>query len=712
MNKVKAYLREKLQLVPEQAGVYLMKNAAGEIIYVGKAVKLKNRLRSYFGNHEQMPSVKVALMVEKIVDFEYLLCANEKEALILESSLIKRYQPFYNVLLKDDHDYPYIRVSLDKAWPKVERAYRVYDDKLAGAKYFGPYMHGALTRALRTLEQLFPLASCNPDKLKGDAKPCLNYQIGKCIGTCAQVASREDYLQVIDEVCSYLSGDTKAIETKLVAAIRQAATKEAFEEAAFWRDKLNNLQELQAEQRIVGNGKQNADIIALATSPLLHCLQKLEIREGKIVGGSCFFIEQASLEYTLYDQGLEQERGLEKPCHPAVEAGLESEFEPHAAKFDGADLKEAEQAYSLSQLFITQHYEKLAHIPKKIYFNKDLPQNLQENLSNFLSETAGHKVELSVPKKGEALTWIKMAERNAEEALVKKNILNSTGQQDNFAVLNSLKKYMNLPILPERIEAFDVANLGNDYLCCAMAVFINGVYRKSESCLFKIRYQSNQDDYLAMSEALVRRMRYLLEKRQDNDVAEAVADAANRDIDFVAGSKNKSGAKKAGSLSQMPNLILLDGSKGHRHAVLQALERAYGQAVLPVLEKVAVGGMVKDNKHRTRALLLPQETLLELQSATHDAEKMALLRFLTQVQNEVHRLANNYYRVLQRKKIMHYELEDIPGIGPAKRKKLLAAFKTLNNIRNSSLADLIDIGKLNKVDAAAVYNYFQLHGGK
>lgn len=682
-----------------------MKNQEGEIIYVGKAVKLKNRLRCYFGNNSSLPSVKVAMMVEKIVDFEYLLCENEKEALILESSLIKRYRPFYNVLLKDDHDYPYIRVTLNQAWPRVERAYRVYDDKLLGAKYYGPYMHGALTKALRTLEQLFPLASCNPDKLKPDVpkRPCLNYQIGKCIGTCAGVATKEDYLAVIAQVCQYLNGDIKGLETTIMQKMQAAVAEQAFEEAAFWRDRLQNLQNLQTEQRIVSDAAVDADVIAVAAGSFLYCIQKLEIRQGKIVGSACFFIKREDLQYTLF---AKQASGV---TPTAKVAATEAETVATDAEMAGTALGplahnlEDLEAASLCQLFITQHYENMAYIPKQIYFNRALAAEEQENLSAYLAKAAEHKVKLTVPKKGESLKWVQMAAQNAEEALVKKNILNSTKQLDVYAALSSLQQYLHLEQLPQRIEAFDVANLGNDYLCCAMAVFVNGVYQKSASCLFKIRNQDSQDDYLAMSEALVRRMRYLLRAEADNLVNAKLSD-------FVSTDKANLPNKGSSSLYQKPDLILLDGSKGHRHAVLQALERAYAWSLQPQASTIAIGGMVKDNKHRTRALLTDKEELIELQAALHDREKMTLLRFLTQIQDAVHRLANNYYRILQRKKVLHYELEDIPGIGPAKRTKLLAAFKSLQNIKNASLSELLEKGKLNKVDASAVYNYYHLHG--
>lgn len=675
MSKRKAYLQQKLQLVPRKPGVYIMYDNNDKVIYVGKAVKLKNRLQCYFGDNTVEPSLKVALMIEKIYDFQYVICQNEQEALILESNLIKRHQPFYNILLKDDHDYPYIKVSLNESWPKVSKAYRIGPDKALGAKYYGPYMNSQLYLALRSLEQIFPLASCNTDKLKHYV-PCLNYQIGKCIGTCCKQASKADYLKVIEQVCRYLDGDTDDLEQKLKDEMFQAANLNKFEQAAFYRDRLFALQALHATQRIVSKKPIDLDVLAICEQDFLYCLQKLEIRKGKITGASNFFIAVEDLSYSL---------------------------------FGG----ETQASVALLELFFSQHYKDIANKPPKIVLANKMEEQDVKKLAVSFQAITGQACLVEQAKRGELYEWGQLAWQNAREALTKKLLLLGSKSSNLKAALLSLQELNKLPTIPHRIEAYDVANLGNDDLCAAMVCFIDGVYTPKYSLLFRLPNQKQQDDYLAMSTVLKRRIRHLL----SNEELARVNDSLALDV-----------LKTGRSLDKEPDLILLDGGKGHQQAVLQALEHAYKWSKTALGKRIKIAGMVKNEKHETRALLTAFGEQIELMpalnmearsgdlKAAYDEERklsteaaVTLLRFLTHVQDEVHRLANNYYKKLQKKRILHYELQDISGIGPRKCQILLKHFRSTEAVKQASLAELKTVKGISQKDAEQIYDYYRLH---
>lgn len=675
MTKRKAYLQQKLQLVPRKPGVYIMYDNKDKVIYVGKAVKLKNRLQCYFGDNTVEPSLKVALMIEKIYDFQYVICQNEQEALILESNLIKRHQPFYNILLKDDHDYPYIKVSLNESWPKVSKAYRIGPDKALGAKYYGPYMNSQLYLALRSLEQIFPLASCNTDKLKHYV-PCLNYQIGKCIGTCCKQASKADYLKVIEQVCRYLDGDTDDLEQKLKDEMFQAANLNKFEQAAFYRDRLFALQALHATQRIVSKKPIDLDVLAICEQDFLYCLQKLEIRKGKITGASNFFIAVEDLSYSL---------------------------------FGG----ETQASVALLELFFSQHYKDIANKPPKIVLANKMEEQDVKKLAVSFQAITGQACLVEQAKRGELYEWGQLAWQNAREALTKKLLLLGSKSSNLKAALLSLQELNKLPTIPHRIEAYDVANLGNDDLCAAMVCFIDGVYTPKYSLLFRLPNQKQQDDYLAMSTVLKRRIRHLL----SNEELARVNDSLALDV-----------LKTGRSLDKEPDLILLDGGKGHQQAVLQALEHAYKWSKTALGKRIKIAGMVKNEKHETRALLTAFGEQIELMpalnmearsgdlKAAYDEERklsteaaVTLLRFLTHVQDEVHRLANNYYKKLQKKRILHYELQDISGIGPRKCQILLKHFRSTEAVKQASLAELKTVKGISQKDAEQIYDYYRLH---
>lgn len=709
MTKRKAYLQQKLQLVPKKPGVYIMYDSKGKVIYVGKAIKLKNRLQCYFGDNSVQPSLKVALMIAKIYDFQYLICQNEQEALILESNLIKRHQPFYNILLKDDHDYPYIKVSLNENWPQVSKAYRVGADKAFGAKYYGPYTNSQLYQALRSLEQIFPLASCNPEQLKRHI-PCLNYQIGKCIGTCCNKAGKEDYLAVIEQVCRYLNGDTQGLEQELTHKMEKAAEETKFEQAAFYRDRLFALRALHATQRIVSQKAIDLDVLAICQQDFLYCIQKLEIRQGKITGASNFFISVEDMTYSLFGSD-EQIASSETETVTTVSEKPVSDDAPEILAAKLTDEKQITLA--LLQLFFSQHYAEIDNKPADIIVANDLDDQDILHLSGNFQAVTGQKCLIEHPKRGERYEWGQLAWQNAQEALMKKLLMLGSKSSNLQAALLTLQTLNKLPTIPHRIEAYDVANLGNDDLCAAMVCFIDGVYTPKYSVLFRLPHQTKQDDYKAMSTVIKRRIRHLL-------TPEELANLPDREA--------LSTLKNGRSLDQEPNLILLDGGKGHQQAVLQALENEYNWSKTALGKRIKIAGMVKNDKHETRALLTAFHEQIELLPALAQEAKGAqnssvntqtkqlsteeavtLLRFLTNVQNDVHRLANNYYQKLQKKRILHYELQDINGIGPKKCQILLKHFKSTQAVKEATLAELQSVQGISEKDAAQIYEYYRLH---
>lgn len=713
MTKRKAYLQQKLKLVPKNPGVYIMYDAKGSVIYVGKAIKLKNRLQCYFGDNRSQPSLKVAMMIAKIYDFQYIICQNEQEALILESNLIKRHQPFYNILLKDDHDYPYIKVSLNESWPRVTKAYRVGSDRAFGAKYYGPYLNSQLQMALRSLEQIFPLASCDPSKLKRFV-PCLNYQIGKCIGTCCKVATRDDYLKVIERVCKYLNGDTQGVLSYLTEAMNEAASQGKFEQAAFFRDRLFALKALHATQRIVSQQAINLDVLAICQQNLLYCIQKLEIRQGKITGASNFFISVEDLSYSLFGSD-EKLPDVDASSNMQTDKAISKEVAllPNKSTGSLASLTEDEQSVTaLLELFFSQHYAEIDNKPPNILLANSLNESILAQLKRDFIAITGQKCNFEQAKRGERYEWGKLALNNAREALSKKLLMLGSKISNRETALLSLQKLNNLKTIPHRIEAYDVANLGNDDLCAAMVCFIDGVYTPKNSLLFKLPNQNQQDDYLAMSTVLVRRLKHLATLEAVNSLAKPGA------MELL---------KKADNLESEPDLILLDGGRGHQQAVLKALEQNFNWSRQSISKRLKIAGMVKNDKHETRALLTAEGEQLELMPALNverkgtdifltsqngtkqsTEEAVNLLRLLTKVQDEVHRLANDYYRKLQKKRILHYELQDIPGIGPKKCQLLLKHFKSTEAVKLASVAELEQVKGISHNNAEQIYEYYRL----
>jgi excinuclease ABC subunit C len=581
-------------------------------------------------------------MLAHIRDFSYLVVENELEALVLESNLIKRYQPFYNILLKDDHDYPYLRITMNELYPRAMKAYRVGPDVEEGARYYGPYLAGDLARALRTLHDLFPMKDCKrvlPRDI-GKERPCLNYYIRRCIGPCLGDVSAEQYRSVMQSVCDFLEGRYTGLLRQMRADMGAAAERQDFETAAVIRDRIRSLEKLMEGQIAVSDYAFDCDALGSRREGMELCVLKLEVRGGKITGTSTFFMSA-----------------------------------------------EGETDADVLSAFVRQHYPQASRIPPEILLDHLSSDDDREQNEALLAELRGAKVMIRRPQRGNKRKILNLAIRNAEETMRRRNLMHGSGRTARDGALQSLAVLLKSDLPPARIEAYDVSNSGANDQACGMVVFTDGRPDRKAYKRFKIKGNEGPDDYRAMSEALGRRL---------DHAGEA-------------------------AFGRLPDLILLDGGNAHV-SVARALLEERGHADIPV------AGMVKDGRHRTRGLALGGRTVAELalnlglargtfaadtlQPAELEqmdrSEQMNLLRFLTAIQDEAHRYAGRYMNTLGKKRKLRYDLESIPGVGPAKRQLLMQAFKTIRAIGEASVEELLEkVPKLGRRTAEAVHRHFQ-----
>lgn len=614
----------RLDLIPHEPGVYLMKDASGSVIYIGKAKNLPQRLRSYFVPNP-VADPKILAMISHIADFSYIICQNELEALILENNLIKNKRPKYNTLLRDDKEYPYIRVTLNELYPRILKAYRIGSDREQGTRYYGPYLAGDLERALKAIYRIFPVMTCNrvlPRDIDKE-RPCLKYYINRCIGPCRGDVSVEEYRASVMEICRFLDGQYEDLLGLIKKKMNRAATEMQYEKAAVWRDRYRDLQKLTAGQVTVTKKAENIDVLGIFRNGSEICIQKLEIRNGRMIGSVSSF---------LPDQD---------------ETGDE-----------------------LLTAFIKQHYAESSFIPKLIL----LPQALidQDLLVEYLSKLADFKVELRHPRRGEKRQLLLMAKTNAEQNLRRHTLIG--GSATGLAhTLKNLADIFGLKEIPRRIEAYDIANIGAADRTGAMVVFTEGKPLRSAYRHFKIKSFEGIDDYRSMQEILIRRFERLKDEQFGNQ----------------------------------PDLILIDGGLGHVNAVKSILEK--------YAPKIPIAGMVKDDRHRTRGLVLTTGKEIELKTVNADeqetpdqrSERLGLLRLLTAIQNEAHRFAQRLHKKSRLKSTIRYSLEEIPGVGPARRKALLKHFRTVKNISQAELSELQKVPGLPEKVAQTVYEHFR-----
>ncbi|NLB50822.1 MAG: excinuclease ABC subunit UvrC [Clostridiaceae bacterium] len=620
--------RAQLDLVPEEPGVYLMRDASGSVLYVGKANSLRQRLRNYFTPNPAVDR-RIAAMISKIASYDTILCANELEALVLEATLIKQYQPPYNILMRDDKEYPYIRVTLQEAFPRVMKAFRVGDDVEEGARYYGPWLAGDINRALKVLEAVFPLRTCSRDLPRdiGKERPCLNYHIGRCLAPCAGYISQEDYRAIVDEVIQFLDGRTDELIKRFQKDMHQAAEELDYEKAARLRGKWQALARLREEQRVVDQRGGERDALALARNGNEVAICKMEIRDGRVTGVVHVFA---------------QDRGGD----------------------DGDYLAS----------FIREQYRVRGQIPREVLVPSLLPD--QDLLNELLRQRRGAAVTLQRPQRGAKKALIDMAQHNADKALERRALSRGSDPRAIEATLQYLGELTETLGAPVRIEAYDVSHFGKGDRSGSMVVFVHGRPQRSSYRHFTVKGFEGIDDYQAMREILSRRLARL-------------------------------GDEQFGG---RPDLILLDGGRGHVSTSLSLTE----DLGLPL------AGMVKDDRHRTRGLVLRSGQIVELspvalsdqelqeESEEDRARRLGLLHLLTSIQDEAHRFASRHNEQRRHKRAKRFQLETIAGVGPSRRKALLTAFGSTKKISEASLEELAGVPGLPRAVAEAVHLHF--HG--
>lgn len=615
-------LEYQLKNLPDKPGVYLMKNNLGEIIYVGKAKILKNRVRQYF-QKSQKHSEKVKAMVKNIEEFEYIITDSEIEALILECNLIKKYRPKYNILLKDDKHYPFIKVTLAEDFPRVISTRKVTKD---GSKYFGPYVDGSSVKdIIELIKKTFPIRTCKKNIVEGAKaiRPCLNYQIGLCKAPCAQYIKKSEYREIIDDVIKLLSGKHLDIVENFKLNMEKAAENLEFEKAAMLRDKINIIEKIGEKQKIILNNFDNEDYISLYSDGKDTCFQVFFLRNGKIVGREHFIIEDT--------------------------------FDTNSS--------------TLISNFLKEFYGGTAYIPKTIYVPNIEDEALLEQWLTLKKES---KSTIKIPIKGEKKNILVLVEKNAKTTLenFKLKYLQEKALYDN--VLKDLKNILRLQEEPIRIEAFDISNIQGFDSVGSMVVFEKGRAKPSDYRRFKINTVKGADDYKSMKEILTRRFQHGLSE---------IKSIQDRKLEF-----------SSGKFSVFPDLILMDGGKGQINIALEVLN-AFNI-------DIPVCGMVKDNKHRTRGLIYNGEEIIINKYGS-------VMKFITRVQDEVHRFAISYHRSLRGKNSFHSLLDDIPNIGEKRKKDLLFNFKSIDNIKKATYEELLSIPSMDKKSAECVLEFFK-----
>lgn len=621
MGNERFNIQEELKKLPEKPGVYIMHDRRDAIIYVGKAVKLKNRVRSYFrenANH----SIKIARMVTQIERFEYIVTDSELEALVLENNLIKEHRPKYNTMLKDDKTYPYIKVTLGEDYPRVLFARQIKKDK---SKYYGPYTSAAAVKdSIELINKIYKLRTCNRNLPRdcGKERPCLDYYIHQCDAPCQNYIEKEEYGKNVKEALEFLNGKYEKILRNLQEKMEEASEKMEFEEAIRYRDLYQSVKQIAQRQKITDTEGEDRDIVALARDEYDAVVQVFFIRAGKLIGREHFYM---------------------------------------------TNISEHEEREILNS-FIKQFYAGTPYIPKEIFIQAEIEE--QKIIEEWLSGKKGAKVTLKIPKKGSKEKLVDLASKNAAMVLRQDR---ERIKREEGRTIGAVKEIANLlGILQiERMEAFDISNISGFENVGSMVVYEKGRPKKSDYRKFKIKSITGPDDYGCMKEVLTRRFLHGMEEKKEL--------------------KEKNLEEQFGSFTKFPDLLLMDGGKGQVNIALQVLKE--------LDLKVPVCGMVKDDNHRTRGLYFNNKEI----KIDKNSEGFKLI---TRIQDEAHRFAIEYHRSLRSKEQVHSILDDIPGIGPQRRKALMKTYKNIGDIRNATIEELAAIPEIPLNIAKEIYSFF------
>ena len=581
-------IEEELKKLPNKPGVYIMHDKDDNIIYVGKAVSLKNRVRQYFRKNKK--TKRIENMVSLVNYFEYIVTDNEAEALILECNLIKKNMPKFNVLLKDDKTYPYIKINVRADYPEVYITRRIIND---GSKYFGPYANaGAAKEMVDFIKDKFKIRQCKNFKYKD--RPCLNYHIKKCFAPCMGYISKDEYRKNIDEVIALLEGKTDKIKRSLMEEIKQASDSMQYEKAAYLRDKKLAIEAITEKQKVSNISEIDIDVIGIARNDFKICVEIFFVRKSKMQGREHYFIDN-----------LEDETDRE-----------------------------------ILSSFIKQYYIGKTPLPNKIMVKETIDD--KEIIEQWLTKTAGRKIEIKSPQKGEKLKLVEMAEKNALITLENK-------EKDKYNILLKLKEILNLKKIPQKIESYDISNINGSFIVAGMCVMQNGIVKKNLSRRFKIKTVLQQDDPKCMQEVIERRLKHSLENPN-------------------------------GGFGKLPDLIFVDGGINQ----IKAAKRASLKYEL----SIPIYGMVKNDKHQTRALIDENKREIELSDE--------LMKAITNFQDCVHNTAIEYHRKVRSKEVTKSLLDNIDGIGEVRKTELLKRFGSVEKILNASDDEISQINGINK----------------
>ncbi len=576
-------IEEELKKLPGKPGVYVMRDKDDNIIYVGKAVSLKNRVRQYFRKTNKTERIKK--MVSLIDHFEYIVVDNEAEALILECNLIKKNRPKFNVLLKDDKTYPYIKIDMKSDFPGVFITRRVVND---GSKYFGPYANpGSAKEMIDFIKGKYKIRQCRT--LKERTRPCLNYHIGRCLAPCVGYVSKEEYGKQIKEIIDLLDGKIDKVIKELKQEMKEASEKLDYEKAALIRDRITAIERVSEKQKVSNISENSIDVIGIAKSELQVCIEIFFVRGSKMIGREHYFYQ---------------------------------------------DLKDMDDKEILSG-FIKQYYLDNPNIPSKIMIREEIEDKAA--IEGWLSTELGKKVEIKTPKKGEKLRFVEMAENNAKVTLENK-------EKDKSEILLELKEVLKMDKLPRKIETYDISNISGEYMVAGMCVMMDGVIKKNLSRRFKIKTVYGQDDPKCMEEVITRRLKHSIDNPK-------------------------------GGFGELPDVIFADGGITQIRAVKKAIAK-YNL-------NIPVFGMVKNDKHQTRALMDEDRNELKI--------SQNLMNLITKFQDTVHDTAITYHRKLRDKEMTRSELDDIEGIGEVKKKALLKHFGSIKKMKEASIEELTSV---------------------
>ena len=608
-------IQEELKKLPGKPGVYLMHDEKDAIIYVGKAISLKNRVRQYFQSSRNK-GAKIEQMVTHISRFEYIVTDSELEALVLECNLIKEHRPKYNTMLMDDKSYPFIKVTVNEPFPRVMLARQMKKDK---AKYFGPYTSaGAVKDTIELIRKLYHIRSCNRSLPKdiGKERPCLNYHIHQCQAPCQGYISQEEYRKSIDEVVRFLNGHYDLVLKELEEKMMAASDSLEFEKAIEYRELLTSVQKVAQKQKITDTAGDDRDIIAMASEGEDAVVQVFFIRSGRLIGRDHFYLKSA-------------------------ENDTEGEI--------------------LSS-FIKQFYAGTPYIPAELMLPEEIED--QDIIEEWLTARRERRVHLRIPKKGTKEKLVELAQKNAQMVLKNDRERLKREEGRTIGAVKELEKILGLKGII-RMEAYDISNTNGFDSVGSMVVYEHGKPKRNDYRKFKIKTVQGPDDYASMNEVLTRRFGHGLREQQEES--------------------------ETGGFQIFPDLIMMDGGRGQVNIALEVLEKLHLH--------IPVCGMVKDDNHRTRGLYFNNTEL----PIDRNSE---CFRLVTRIQDEAHRFAITFHRQLRSKGQVHSVLDDIPGVGPARRKDLMRCFENIDAIRNATVEELKELPSMNEKSAQEVYKFF------